>query len=27
LAEIEVKGSSPSCRMIRDYADWFQNWR
>jgi hypothetical protein len=27
LAEIEVKGSSPSCRMVRDYAYWFHNWR
>jgi len=27
LAEIEVKGSSPSCRMVRDYAYWFRNWR
>lgn len=27
LAEIEVKGSSPSCRMVSDYAYWFHNWR
>jgi hypothetical protein len=27
LAEIEVKGSSSSCRMVRDYAYWFHNWR
>jgi hypothetical protein len=27
LAEIEVQGSSPSCRMVRDYAYWFHNWR
>jgi hypothetical protein len=27
LAEIEVKGSSPSSRMVRDYAYWFHNWR
>jgi hypothetical protein len=26
LAEIEVKWSSPSSRMIRDYAHWFRNW-
>lgn len=27
LAEIETKGSSPSCQMVRDYAYWFHNWR
>jgi hypothetical protein len=27
MAEIEVGGSSPSCRMVRDYADGFHNWR
>lgn len=27
LAEVEVKGPSPSCRMVRDYAHWFHNWR
>jgi calcium binding protein len=27
LAEIEVKGSSPSCRMVSDYSYWFHNWR
>jgi hypothetical protein len=27
LAEVEVKGSNPSCRMVRDYAYWFHNWR
>jgi hypothetical protein len=27
LAEIEAKGSSPSCRMVRDYTYWFHNWR
>jgi len=27
LAEIEPKGSSPSCRMVRDYTYWFHNWR
>jgi hypothetical protein len=27
LAEIETKGSSPTCRMVRDYAYWFHNWR
>ncbi len=26
LAEIEVKGSSPSCRMVTDYSYWFHNW-
>jgi hypothetical protein len=26
LAEIEVKGASPSCRIVRDYAYWFHNW-
>ena len=27
LAEIEVMGSSPSLRMVRDYTYWFRNWR
>ena len=27
LAEIEVKGSSPSCEMVSDYSYWFHNWR
>jgi hypothetical protein len=27
LAEIESKGSNPSCRMVRDYTYWFHNWR
>jgi hypothetical protein len=27
LAEVEVRGSSPSGRMVRDYAYWFHNWR
>jgi hypothetical protein len=27
LAEVEVKGPSPSCRMVRDYFYWFHNWR
>jgi hypothetical protein len=26
LAEIEVKGTSPICRIVRDYAYWFHNW-
>ncbi len=25
--EIEIKSSSPSCQMVRDYAYWFHNWR
>lgn len=27
LAEIEVKATSPSGRMVRDYAHWCYNWR
>lgn len=27
LADIEVRVSSPSGRMVRDYAYWFHNWR
>lgn len=27
LAEVEVQGSIPSCRTVRDYAYWFHNWR
>ena len=27
LAEIEVKGVSPSCEMVSDYSYWFHNWR
>jgi hypothetical protein len=27
LAQVEARGSSPSCRMVRDYAYWFHHWR
>ncbi len=27
FAEIEIKGSTPSCRMVTDYSYWFHNWR
>jgi|GEM_PF-2384331 len=27
LDEVEVKESSPSCRLVRDYARWFHNGR
>jgi hypothetical protein len=26
LAEVEVKGSNPSCRLVQDYYYWFHNW-